>query len=358
MRASALWSEAARDIGSGTTRMLSLFILVCTVVTGLSVIDSISIGDLVREAREFQERGASVTTITAPDGVSGRACERLSELPGVRSAGALRASVEGLHAILLLRSPLPMFQVSPGFIKLVGAGGPTLDGIAVPNDVMQALSAPIGGSLTTDQGLAHIGATYAYPSDGRRPGFGWAALITGPVDQTYDECWVDVWPSNSNLRSLLLAAVPTLDFTASDGQVEFSQLNTQLGASYDGHGRFSTRSTRFAPITAVIFAFIISWLALRLRRLELAARLHDGIRHLHLALVMLIEAASWLVPAVLIASAAGVAYASGIGGSDSVAVALNALAAPVGALSGGVLGSACAVAVVRERHLFSYFTDR
>lgn len=358
MRPSGMWSEALRNITSGTSRTLPVLTVAVLILIACTLADAVTVGALVRDAREFQLKGASVTTVTAPEGIDGRACDRLDEIPGIRSAGALRSSTSNLDATLLPRSPIPMFEVSPGFLGVVSSNSRSRGGISVPTEVTEALGLRPGDRLLAAQGPAIIAGTYEYPSDGRRPGFGWAALVPSSNNEIFDECWAEIWPSNEDLRSLLLGTVPTLEYSATGNQVVISQLNTQLGASYDGSSKFSERATLYSPIVATVAIFALSWFAVRGRRLELAAHLHDGMSRAQMQLLVVLEHASWLLPSTLLAGAVGVAYAMTVGAPDSLALAWAALGTQVMALTGGLLGTACSVHLVREQHLFAYFKDR
>jgi hypothetical protein len=99
-------------------------------------------------------------------------------------------------------------------------------------------------------------------------------------------------------------------------------------------------------------------LAVRTRRLELAAALHARVPKPHLAWQQVLEAAAWVAAGVAIAAAA-VAYAARTGNPDpgdwAFLLGARTLAA---AAATALLGALAGVATTRERHLFRYFKNR
>ncbi|WP_438354764.1 hypothetical protein [Microbacterium sp. CJ88] len=354
-----VWAEAWRDIATGTSRTLIFVTLTCALLSALVLADTMAVGALVRDAREYQARGASVMTVTASAGIDGAGCERLNELPAVQSAGALRASASPVVAALLPAAPLPVYEVTLGMLNVFDVDRRGMGGVSVPTDVVQSLSVDVGESISATGGTAiPVDGTYKYPADGRRPGFAWALLATTPAEGTYDECWVKVWPSQPDLRTLVLSTALTVDFSASGGQALESQLNTQLGTTFDGHAKFVDRATRLTPLIAAVIGVALGLLSVRLRRLELAARLHDGLGKGHLHQLMLLEGASWFVPAAAISAAAGAVYSTTVGFPDAVALFATAATTPILGALGAALGTIAGVHLVRERQLFAYFKDR
>lgn len=353
-----LLGEAFRDTKSGTSRALTLWFMTSLLVGGLVLFEGFAVKSLIEEANAFRSDGAAITTVIAPNGIDGEACEKLSELPGILASGALRKSDAPIEPVLLPRSPIPAFDVTPGLPSVLGVSQPAA-GVVVAADVLIALGQDPGDAdFSSSRGEVAVGGVYAYPSDGRRPGFAWAALIPTPTREVYDECWAFVWPSNADLRRFFISTVPTLAFSASGAQVEVSQLNTQLGTNFDGYERFENRVTRFVPVAASMAVLMISYIAVRLRRLEIAARLHDGMSRPQLALLMTAGAASWLVPASLVSAAIGTLLAVTIGGPDGASMAYTGFAIGAASIVSGIVGTLFATSQIRERHLFIYFKER
>ena len=359
MRIETLLGEAWRNVVSGTARVTALSLVFGVLLTSLTLVDAVVVGGIVRDARDYQARGAATVTVIAPQRISGVACESLARIDGVESVGALRASDDELKLAVLPRSPVPIHEVSPGFAATLDATVHGAAGVFVPTDVIEATGVETGDFVMTDGGLASIAGTYAYPSDGRRAGFGWVMLVPVAEAGTFDECWVRVWPWNDGMQSVIRGAVLTVSESGRDNvEVIQSQLNTQLGARFDGYDRFSERVTRYAPLVALLVGGVLASLTVRIRRLELASRLHDGSRRRDVLLQAVLENLAWLIPTFLLASAVALTYASTIGAPDATHIANRSFVTTAAGLLGGLLGTVIAVPLVRERHLFVYFKDR
>lgn len=99
-------------------------------------------------------------------------------------------------------------------------------------------------------------------------------------------------------------------------------------------------------------------MAVRLRRLELAARLHDGTRLLDLVCQVSLESCVWLSFSFLVSWASALIYSSYSGGQDAADLAMTSVFTPAAGFLGGVAGTLVSTVLVRERHLFAYFKDR
>lgn len=357
MRFAAIADEVTRGARSGTTRTGS-FALVCgALLTLLAVADAVLTTSLIDEAHRFRDSGAATLVIIAPGAVNGEACDALSRLPGVQAAGATRAAQHSVVASVLPRAPLDHYEVSEGFGAVVGVTGTLSSGIALSDDVASILGlAGDGDPLPTDSGTAQVVGRFSYPADGRRPGYGWAAITTADTTGHFDECWVTAWPSSDAVRSVALTAVAAA--ATSDTRVQTTQLNPRHGEAFDGQRRYRERVSATVPVVAVAVTSGLAWLAVRMRRLEFAARLHDGASRGAVALLAVCEVVLWLVPSALIAVSAAAVVAWREAGSEALPVVVNAALAAVAAVLAGVAGSVAAVTHVRERHLFVYFADR
>lgn len=361
MRMSALLGEAARDLWSGTSRAgwwaigwgLILFVLMGA--------DSAAVTGLLADAQRYQDEAASIVTVENPRGIDGASCDALSRIAGVRAAGAIREGETPLVAAALPRSPVALFDVTPGFAAVLGPparGGEVTAAtphITVTTDVAEALGVVTGQSIVSDRGRVQIDDTFAYPVDGRRAGLGWAALSESGIG-VYDECRIATWPTSPALRPVLLTVIAASADPAA--RVTIGQVNTRLGAGFAGDARYRERVTATVPVILVVLAALVGALSARTRRLEIAARLHDGATPSAVCLLMVTEALAWMVPTALGGVAIAGVVSLGVPGPDAAAILARAAVSAAAALAGGVAGVAAAVGLLRERHLFAYFSDR
>lgn len=354
MRFTSILTEAVRDVVSGTSRALTFGAALALALSLLLVADVLTTDALVNDAARFRSSGAATLTIVSPDGISGSACEALNALPQVAGAGAIRPAAHQVTFAVLSRSPLDAFDATSGMRRVLGVHRLADRGIIVSAEVSKSLGSV--RSATTNLGDVGVAGEYDYPADGRRPGFGWAALLPSPADQNYDECWVTVWPFSADVRPLLMT---TLSASAKpDAKVEIAQLNSGLGSSFDGFSRYNGRITASDPLFAGAVAFLLAFVAVWLRRLELAARLHDGASRRAVQVLVIIEALMWLLPAAGVSAGIAAGFDLRIAAPDSGSVLVTGLATCAVAILGGASGTAVGAAIIRERQLFRYFKDR
>lgn len=295
-------------------------------------------------------------TVVAPGRVDGAACDALARVPGVDAAGAV-ALPPGARVtpVALPGAPLPLGSATPGFPGVLRAesdGGP---GLLLAGDAARALGTGVGGALRTTDGTTRVSGTYEYPRDGRRAGYGYLALATVRAAGTFDECWVDVWPQDPGTRSLLLTTVVSGGAEA-DEQPELAPLNVTHGLEFDGYARFHDRVTGWAGPAVAVLGAVVGLLALRARRVQLAAALHDGVSRIDLTAVVLVESVAWVVPPVVVSLMASTVLLA-THGEAGVGLVLGARISS--ALAAGVLvGAGAAMAATRERDLFRYAKDR
>lgn len=357
MKLRSILSEGYRDTVSGTSRALVFFGVLCGFLVLLVVIDCVGMNRLLEQAREFRERGAATLIVISESGIDGRACEAIAQVDGVLSAGAIRSSSEVITPTLLRGSPIPVHAVSEQFLTVLGAAASGAGGLYVSNDVWTALGHVDGSRLAAESGSLPIGGVFSYPTDGRRSGLGWAAVNIVDSTDPFDECWVSLWPPNPDIRPILLSSL-AIDAGNQAREVVIEQLNAQLGTAFNGATEFKGRIGRFAPLVVAIFAFVLALTAVRVRRLELASRLHDGMNHVDLTCLLILEHAAWALPAAMCASAVSAVLASTNPIPDARVIGVTAMMAAVTALVSTLAGTALAVMLVRERQYFAYFKDR
>ena len=371
MRFTSITREAYRDTRSGTARAGTFGLVLALLLLALAAADLLAVRVITDAAERFRTSGASIVTLTAPDRIDGAACDALADIRGIRAPGAHRPPPpppragragaapppldQGVVANALPSSTLPVFDVTPGLRDVLHASGQPSAGLILSDQAAASLAVREGDALATRQGPVPVAGAFAYPSDGRRPGFGYAALAPIPAGTTFDECWVDVWPTLPEIPALLRTTL--LPEVADTQPPVIAQLNATLGASFDGAARMSERVTQFAPPVAAFVAAGLGFLAVRTRRMHLASALHAGVTRPALAAVVALELLTWVIPAALAATAAIVLIVA-TAPAEAGSFAQLGLRVIVAGVAATPLGALLAFATIRERHLFRYFRTR
>ncbi|PJJ63663.1 hypothetical protein [Compostimonas suwonensis] len=358
MKVTSLLRETCRNILSGTTRTALFAGVFGLIALALLVADVTSVRQIVASADRFQSSGASVMTIVAEGRIDGTVCESFNHTAGVRSAGAIRDPGAQLRVAALPGNPLPLREVSPSFPAILTHKKVPSGGLFLEVDAAKTLGLRIGSTLVSTSGAAPIAGIYAYPADGRRQGLGYAALEVATDHRAFDECWIDGWPQLSNAATLLLTAVIPSNDASEKGKPLLGQLNPTLGTTFDGAQRFSDRVSRLAAPVGALAGLALGYVSVRLRRIELASALHSGVGRIDMCIMITLEAASWIVPVVVVGFAVSASLAVDSAPEDWGRVLLIGVRIPVLAAAASFTGAGLALAMTRERHLFRYFKDR
>ena len=123
MKLKAILREAWRNVTTGTAHVVAFTLLFTAATAGIAVLDLLAVRQITSAAYEYQNSGASVLTLVAEGRIDGVACAALSRLPGVRSAGALRAVNSDLIPAALPASGIPAFDVTPGVAEGAARAG-------------------------------------------------------------------------------------------------------------------------------------------------------------------------------------------------------------------------------------------
>ncbi len=355
MKFSAIWRESVRNTKTGTARAGTFAVLLAAVMGGAVAADLHTVVQISAEGERFRNSGAATYTMAAAARIDGNACERLADIEGIVDAGALRHSQAHVITTTLRTSPIATFEVTPLFPALLGATTTGAGPLAGP-ELVETLGPSARATIETLAGPIQVGGTYRYPADGRRAGFGYALLE--PVTSTglFDECWVNIWPSQDDLSQLLFSTLR--EGTDSQQSPELSQLNTSHGSEFNGAELLKGRITRLAAPVCASVGVLLGMVAVRLRRVQIASALHAGVSRRSQILMLNLEAIAWALPAAVLATAAALALErQALPDVKAVLLLLAVRATCAGAL--GVLsGTTFAVALVRESHLFRYFKTR
>jgi hypothetical protein len=357
MRIRAVLSEAGRNLLTGTTRATTLALTLAAIGTAVGVAEAAAIRDVLQDASAFRSAGASTMVIAAEDGIDGAACERLRGVDGIGAAGAIRSAPERLRLRALPSAPVPLSEVTPGFTRVLGIpDGTERAGLFLSEQLAGLVGRGTGERLWTAHGTVEIAGVFRYPADGRSPELEYAAVSPVPATGWFDQCWAEVWPTSTRttqlLRLSLSASLPP------GAEVTISQHNSTLGADFDGPGRFHDRVTSYAAVVGLLAGFALGYLAIRLRRLELASALHAGVPRGAQLLQVCLETGTWAVIAVLIGAPAVWYMALTVDDGAHAAVVWLQARCLLGTAAGAVLGAVLATLLTRERHLFRYFKER
>lgn len=355
MKLRSICSEAFRNIAAGTTRAFLLGILLAAIAGGLAIADARSVIGIERDAADFVTSGASVRVLVAQRTTDGAACERLAGISGVRAAGALKET-DAVVLRAMIANPIPAYTVTPGLIELLGGTTAAPAGAWIPAGLARTLGVGPGQQLATTTGPVAIAGVYDFPDDGRDSRLNYAALFPQAATGTYDECWADVWPLSEARDQLLYSAI-TVDKTSSD-PVSVGRLNTSRGTRFDGVALFEERPTRYALPGCVLAGLLLGFLAIRIRRLEIAGALHIGETRRAVLSTVLIETAAWAAGALLLAACALVFGVLAGATADPLGIYLIDIRGPAAAACASLAGAVLATFTIREKHLFRYFKNR
>ncbi|MDR0488567.1 MAG: hypothetical protein LBG99_04065 [Propionibacteriaceae bacterium] len=268
--------EAKENLVSGTSKPLHLVMMFVAFTVIATIVDLMIVQDITNEAYKYRDSGASTFTVTSPGRVNGEVCDQLSKLPSIIASGAIRIEEEPLETIVLPRGPIASYVVSEGALGVFDVEDSGQVGLFLSSTVASTLGVSSGYPLLLKTGTAQVQGTYHWPSDGRRPGFDYAALIPIPSQSLFDECWVKAWPIPENIQILLRL---TVNAPNGDMQIktDYSQVNTTLGTQFTGYTKLHQRVTQHAPSFTLILGIINGIVLVWARRLELASVQHVGV---------------------------------------------------------------------------------
>lgn len=359
MRLRSIVDEASRDVRSGagaTAAAAAVFVLL---VGGLLVAAAGQRAADVRQAERFVAAGAA-TSIERSDGrIDGRSCSRLVELPNVVAAGAVRRTEAELVPAVTPRSPVPLFEVSPGFERVLGVapGRSGSPGVLLPRGLAGALGVGAGEDLATADAPVPVAAVYDHPEDGRVSPLSWAAVGVAPLDgRPFDECWATIWPEDEASVAALSA---TLLPKVGDGEPPtLRQLNGTFGGTFSATRRADgVVPSSVGSFAAAVAAVLGCTIVLR-RRLALASDRHVGVTRSAQLATQLAQGVTWILPGAVVIVLATLLVTGPLSAGDRwpiiAEVVVRTAAAAAAALGGITVGVSC----VRERSLLRYFKER
>lgn len=349
--------EVWRNLLTSSSKSILSFMFLVAIITTIGLADALTVSSLVSSARNFKEVGAATTILDAPGSINGESCDLLSTLDGIEASGAVRKPGNAVVASVLPAAPLPIYESTSGFPKVLGISRGPQGAVFAPTDLQQAMNLSEGDQLAISTGLIPLSSFYAYPADGRLPGLGWALVDSTPVNAgKFDQCWVTAWPSSKSVRSLTLLALDVNSPPSSSHEV--FQLNGRKGQTLDAADAYSSRITRYGPVLAFASAAAIGTVMYSLRRLHFAARRHDGASMFALVSQTILEVLCWSVPAVVVSALLPLIVAVEVSGTEGRVMAISVISLCFCAIAGAILSSVVVVMNTRERQLFRFFKDR
>ena len=270
-------------------------------------------------------------------------------------AGAVRSVESGLSPLALPASSLPLYEVTPGTVSLLGTTTADPTGILLPEQVAEDLGTPQGAFLPLADGQAEVAGTYPWDeNDGRRPGYAYAALAPVPATGTFDECWYESWPHSDDVDALVRSALVGSD----DQNAQVLAMNPSRGTTFDAAGRLRQRPTWWAWIAASAIGAATGAAATWWRRLEIASALHAGLRTSDTTVLQLFEAVAWVGGACILTSGICLTILSGAAPGDRSDLMRLVATEGVCAASWTLIGVVIASMTIRERQLFAFFKGR
>ncbi|MDR0504613.1 MAG: hypothetical protein LBG70_02235 [Bifidobacteriaceae bacterium] len=278
MRVVSLFREIFKDITTGTAKVTLWSCLLTLVCLGLVAWEGGTTSAILAKANNFVNSGGSVIVLEAPGFVDGRACDQLTKITNVRAAGAIRERVDGLDVAVLPGRPIPAKDATIGISQILDDNNSRAleNGALISADVAQTLGLAAGSSLITRQAALLVSGIYNYPADGRRAGLGYAVVLAADYTTPFDQCWVEVWPQSSEIRSII-SSVLLSGANDSAAGVAVNQLNRKYGEYFTGTVDYKTRNSQSASLVAGLFGIVIGVAMITRRRVEIAAARHLGV---------------------------------------------------------------------------------
>ncbi len=351
----SVFSEAWRNLVSGTSKTVTAVVVSLLVFGGLAVIDTRAMIAVFQQVQTFRESGATVQVLSAAGAIDGARCEALNQVQGIRASGALRGA-KSTHINVLPANEFMTYEVTPGFAAVLSEQAGKGSGVWLPDTLAHTLSVGEGSTLVTAQGTTQVAGSYAYPDDGRDRQLGNSVLAQVPADGVFDACWAEVWPPSVETANYLRTAL--LPIVDKDNKPNQGQLNYSLGKNFDAVGALSERVTALSAYVTCAIGIVLGFVLIRTRRLELSAALHAQVPRVMMSWQVLIEtsiiAIMTLVPAFSLLVFVSI-YDNPLTMWEPWLVGARiVVSGVVGLLGGTQLG----VLFTREKHLFKYFKER
>ncbi|KAB5607947.1 hypothetical protein [Bifidobacterium jacchi] len=402
MRLASICSEALRNIGSGTSRAVTMLIAVLFAGTLLGGYEAVSVVALENEAAARITAYADTKVVVGSNvSIDGKVCDRLSSVPGgPERSGAVRRA----DAIAPKSTPtrdVSTYEITPGMIGMLIAGGNgVVDGVGVVDDaaaasgsaqsgdavgdaagtptkpriaassridtsgiwVSRELAADfgltVGTRFETTTGTTTVAGVFDWPNDGRDTRFAYAMLVpASPSQGVFEECWAKQWPTTAQTDELLYSTVVASN-DSEPGAAGVTEINKSFDSRYDAQVAYAGRMTRWMPYVALAVGLLLGLIAVRRRRLEYAGALHSGQSKGAQLLGIALETLIWAGLGALCSGSLLTTYGVRAARSDVLAVLIAAWRSPLALFAGAMVAALAAGSLIRESQLFRYFKNR
>ena len=407
MRLASICSEALRNIGSGTSRAVTMLIAVLLAGTLLGGYEAVSVVALENEAAARITAYADTKVVVGSNvSIDGTVCDRLSSVPsGPERSGAVRRA----DAIAPKSTPtrdVSTYEITPGMIGMLIAGGnggvgdiddvaaasgsvpaddaaddaagdatgdaagtPTkprvaassridTSGIWVSRELAADFGLTVGTRFETTTGTTTVAGVFDWPNDGRDTRFAYAMLVpASPSQGVFEECWAKQWPTTAQTDELLYSTVVASN-DSEPGAAGVTEINKSFDSRYDAQAAYAGRMTRWMPYVALAVGLLLGLIAVRRRRLEYAGALHSGQSKGAQLLGIALETLIWAGAGALCSGSLLTAYGVRAARSDVLAVLIAAWRSPLALFAGAMVAALAAGSLIRESQLFRYFKNR
>jgi len=349
-----IMGEAVRNLASGTTKPVRFTLLFSVAVLVIGLGDALTVQRYMEEAIHYRDSGAATVTVVSPGQINGNSCDKLVTIPSIMAAGALRQDDESLVSTVLPKGAIASYSVTEGALSVFQTSDSKTVGVVVSTTVANTLGVSPGQTVPLTIGQTEVRGQFDWPNDGRRPGFDFAILTPITGDELFDECWIKAWPVPENIQVLLRLVIDntTGDTTA---KIDYSQVNTSLGAHFTGVERYSSRISQVAPLLIFVVAVLLGLVMVWVRRLELATAQHVGAPLFAQAVQLLMEYGICIVIGggiVLGIDTAVVLFLPQLDHSALYDILIKCFGCGV---CGGIVGVVLAVCAISPKQLFRYF---
>ncbi|MFJ6678617.1 hypothetical protein ACIQLK_05735 [Microbacterium sp. NPDC091382] len=357
MRTSQLLGESFRNVRSGTTRALLGVVALFSILLGTVASDGLAASDIFSSQRAVRASGASVVTVSALGGIDGERCASLARVHGVVGAFALREAPARLTLDAMPDTSFALYETTGDPVAVLG-GRSTSDGLLMSSQISTLLAAADRPLLSVANEVepVRVDGVFNYPDDGRNSQLAAAFLASTAASGAFDSCWFSLWPPSEELAGLAsLVVMPGVDASS----VSIGQLNQTFGRATTTDELMQTRTTRYLPPAGALLAFVLTFLMIRSRRVELSVARHLGQSARGQVGQLLIETATWALVTTLAAFAVMTPFATASLTAREVEWVLEVLTLNVAVVFlFSLIGATAATLTISSRRMQSWSKDR
>lgn len=349
-----LQREVHRNIRSGTTKALIMALCCLAVLGGSIILEAFAVANILKSQKTFKESGAAIWMIQGENRINPSSCLAMKSVPGFQGAMLVRTT-ESPHLDALPASTSPAYEVAGDFNQLLRIDSPTAaGGLLMSEQLAGYFDASSGSTISVADKPVTVDGVYEWPTDGRRDFLSGSLAMATPALGEFDECWVEIWPVAPGTEDLLNVVLEP-----GEGPTQLTQLNARKGPGSATQTLLDERPTAALGYAAPLAGFVLGFIAIRLRRLEIASSQHAGAPRSLLAIQMAAETAVWALTSALVTLAAVQILASTMSPpGESQVTSLQTLPALVAGHTALLLGAILGTLSIQKSALLKYAKDR